>query len=44
MVQLLKIDNTNKDQATPPYLRGQQAAAKPKAKASTKKQTKKAER
>ena len=32
MVQLLKIGPENKEQAIPPYLRGQQGAEQPKAK------------
>ena len=42
MVQFLKIDATNKDQATPPYLRKQKMKAKPKAKGSAKSPRKKA--
>lgn len=32
MVQFLKFDDGNKQQAVPPYLRKQEEAAKPKAK------------
>ena len=36
MVQLLKVDASNKEQAIAPYLRKQEAKAKRKAKGSTK--------
>ncbi len=42
MVQFLKIDQSNKDQAIPPYLRKQQEAEQPKAKPTKARKTKRA--